>query len=62
VQPLMPKDIEAAEQEHVVKAPVRERIQQTLQVVKKLIEAQQEHRRVFSESTGCVVWDKGPVH
>jgi hypothetical protein len=62
VQPLMPKDIEAAEQEHVVKAPVRARIVLPLQVVPNLIAALQEHMRVFSESTGGVVWDKGPVH
>jgi hypothetical protein len=62
VQPLMPKDIEAAEQEHVVKAPVRARIVLPLQVVPNLIAALQEHMRIFSESTGGVVWDKGPVH
>jgi hypothetical protein len=61
VQPLMPKDIQAAEQEHVVKAPVRAKIVLPLQVVPNLIAALQEHMRVFSESTGGV-WDKGPVH
>ena len=62
VQPLMPKDIEAAEQEHVVKAPVRARIVLPLQVVPNLIAALQEHMRVYSESTGNT-WDaKGPVH
>jgi hypothetical protein len=61
VQPLMPKDIQAAEQDHVVKAPVRAKIVLPLQVVPNLIAALQEHMRVFSESTGGV-WDKGPVH
>ena len=49
-------------QEHVVKAPVRAKIVLPLQVVPNLIAALQEHMRVFSESTGGVVWDKGPVH
>ena len=61
VQPLMPKDIEAAQQDHVVKAPVRAKIVLPLQVVPNLIAALQEHMRVFSETTGGV-WDKGPVH
>lgn len=61
VQPLLPKDIEAAQQDHVVKAPVRAKIVLPLQVVPNLIAALQEHMRVFSETTGGV-WDKGPVH
>ena len=61
VQPLMPKDIEAAQQDHVVKAPVRAKIVLPLQVVPNLIAALQEHMRIFSETTGGV-WDKGPVH
>ena len=61
VQPLSPRDIEEAEAEHVVKAPVRAKIVLPLQVVPNLIAALQEHVRVFSESTGQQ-WDKGPVH
>jgi hypothetical protein len=61
VQPLSSSDIEAAEADHVVKAPVRARIVVPLQVVPNLIAALQEHMRVFSESTGAQ-WDKGPVH
>lgn len=61
VQPLSQRDIEAAEQNHVVRAPVRAKIVLPLQVVPNLIAALQEHMRVFSESTGAV-WDKGPVH
>jgi hypothetical protein len=61
VQPLSQKDIEAAESEHAVKAPVRAKIVVPLQVVPNLIAALQEHMRVFSESTGAT-WDKGPVH
>ena len=61
VQPLSPRDIEAAEAEHIVKAPVRAKIVLPLQVVPNLIAALQEHVRFFSESTGQQ-WDKGPVH
>ena len=61
VQPLSPRDIEAAEADHLVKAPVRAKIVLPLQVVPNLIAALQEHVRVFSESTGAQ-WDKGPVH
>ena len=61
VLPLSEKDIKAAESDHTVKAPVRAKIVVPLQVVPNLIQALQEHMRVFSESTGAS-WDKGPVH
>ena len=61
VMPLSERDIQAAQAEHVVKAPVRAKIAVPLQVVPNLIAALQEHMRVFSESTGTS-WDKGPVH
>src|SRR5436190_15997971 len=61
VQPLSERDIEAAEAEHIVRAPVRAKIVVPLQVVPNLIAALQEHMRVYSESTGQS-WDKGPVH
>jgi len=63
VQPLSQKDIEGAESNHVVRAPVRVKIVLPLQVVPNLINALQEHMRVFSESTGAT-WEsgKGPVH
>jgi hypothetical protein len=61
VQPLSQKDIDAAQADHVVKAPVRAKIVLPLQVVPNLIAALQEHMRVYSESTG-VSWNKGPVH
>jgi hypothetical protein len=61
VQPLSPKDIEGAESEHVIKAPVRAQIVLPLQVVPNLIAALQEHVRVFQESSGAP-WNKGPVH
>src|SRR5262245_58000320 len=59
VQPLSEKDIQAAEAEHIVRAPVRAKIVVPLQVVPNLIAALQEHMRVYSESTGQS-WDKGP--
>ena len=62
VQPLSPKDIEAAESNHVVMAPVRAKIVLPLQVVPNLITALQEHMRVFSESTGATWEQKGPIH
>ena len=48
VQPLSQKDIEAAESDHTVKAPVRAKIVLPLQVVPNLIAALQEHLRVYS--------------
>ena len=62
VQPLSQKDIEAAESDNLVKAPVRAKIVLPLQVVPNLIAALQEHMRVFSESTGATWEGKGPVH
>ena len=53
VLPLSDKDIQAAEADHVVQAPVRAKIVVPLQVVPNLIAALQEHMRVFSESTGA---------
>lgn len=61
VLPLSEKDIQAAEADHVIRAPVRAKVAIPLQVIPNLIAALQEHMRVFSESTGTS-WDKGPVH
>ncbi|HTI36904.1 MAG TPA: DUF3467 domain-containing protein [Vicinamibacterales bacterium] len=61
VQPLSQRDVEAAEADHVVRAPVRARIVLPLQVVPNLIAALQEHMRVFADSTGAT-WNKDPVH
>ena len=62
VQPLSQKDIEAAEQEHTIKAPVRVRIVLPLQVVPNLIAALQASmksksqlaltKRVFDRQSG----------
>ena len=62
VQPLSQRDIENAEADHVVRAPVRARIVLPLQVVPNLIAALQEHMRVFADSTGAGAWNKDPVH
>ena len=65
VLPLSEKDIQAAEADHVVRAPARAKIVVPLQVVPNLIAALQEHMRVYQESTGssgAPGWEKGPVH
>jgi len=61
VMPLTEKDIQAAEADHVIKAPVRAKVAVPLQVVPNLIAALQEHMRVYGESTSNG-WDKSPVH
>jgi Protein of unknown function (DUF3467) len=61
VMPLTEKDIQGAEANHVIKAPVRAKVAVPLQVVPALIAALQEHMRVYGESTGNG-WDKSPVH
>ncbi len=61
VLPLSERDIQKADAEHVVRAPVRAKVVVPLQVVPNLIAALQEHMRVYAESTGTPV-DKGPVH
>jgi hypothetical protein len=61
VMPLTEKDIQGAEANHVIKAPVRAKVAVPLQVVPALIAALQEHMRVYGESTGTG-WDKSPVH
>jgi hypothetical protein len=61
VQPLSQRDIEAAEADHLVRAPVRAKIVVPLQVVPNLIAALQEHMRDISESTR-LPWSKRPIH
>jgi hypothetical protein len=62
VMPLSEKEIREAESEHVVRAPVRSRIVVPIQFVPNLINALQEHWRVFSESQTPPAWTKGPIH
>lgn len=60
VMPLTEKEVKEAEADHVVRAPVRARIVVPVQFVPNLINALQEHWRVFSESYSNVDWNKGP--
>jgi Protein of unknown function (DUF3467) len=62
VQPLSQRDIEAAQAEHIVRAPVRAKVVVPLQVLPNLIAALQEHMRAFAESNPSAPWSKGPVH
>jgi hypothetical protein len=64
VQPLSEKEIRDAENEHVVRAPVRARVVLPVQFVPTLIAALQENLRVFSESHSPQPAPpaKGPVH
>ena len=55
VLPLSERDIQKADAEHVVRAPVRAKMVVPLQVVPNLIAALQEHMRVYAESTGTPV-------
>ena len=62
VMPLSEQQLRTAEQELLVKAPVRTRVVVPVQFVPTLVQALQEHMRVFSESYSNVGWTKGPVH
>ena len=64
VMPLSERELKEAEQDHVVKAPVRSRVVVPVQFVPNLIAALQEHMRVFSETYSNVGWSKDtpPVH
>jgi len=62
VMPLSEKELRSAENDQVVRAPVRARIVVPVQFVPNLVAALQEHMRVFSESYSNVEWSKGPVH
>ena len=63
VMPLSEKDIQGAESEHVVRAPVRARVVVPVQVVPALITALQEHMRIYSDSYAPPQpQNKGPIH
>jgi hypothetical protein len=62
VVPLSEQDVREAEQEHVIRAPVRTRVVVPVQFVPNLIAALQEQMRAFSETYSNVGWSKGPVH
>ena len=62
VLPLTEKDLQQAEAEHVVHAPVRVNVVVPLQMVPNLIGALQERMRVYSEQNAGAGWGQGPVH
>ena len=62
VMPLSEQQLRTAEQELLVKAPVRTRVVVPVQFVPNLIAALQEHMRVYSESYSNVGWNKDPIH
>jgi hypothetical protein len=63
VMPLSEQELQQAETQHVVRAPVRARIVVPVQFIPNLVAALQEHMRVFSDSYSNVGWTKGgPVH
>lgn len=62
VLPLTERDLQQAESEHVVKAPVRVNVVVPLPLVPSLITALQERLRAFSEQSEGGGWGVGPVH
>ena len=62
VMPLSDHDIQIAQQEHVVRAPVRTRVVLPVQVLPNLIGLLQDQLRSFQESSGNAGWNQGPVH
>ena len=62
VMPLSEQEVRDAEQQHIVRAPVRARVVVPVQFVPNLIAALQEHMGVFAEAYSNVGWSKGPVH
>ena len=62
VQPLSEHDIQSAQKEHVVKAPVRSRVVVPVQIVPSLIAALQEQLRVYNDAYANPAAPKGPVH
>jgi hypothetical protein len=57
--PIGEKDIEAAQESHVVRAPVRARLVVPVQMIPGLIAALQENFRLYQESFAS---PKGPLH
>ena len=62
VQPRSEQDVQVAQQEHVVKAPVRVRVVVPVQILPSLVAALQDQLRSYNESYANVGWSKGPVH
>jgi hypothetical protein len=62
VQPLSEQDIARAQQEHVVRAPVRVRVVVPVQIVASLIAALQDQLRSYNDAYAGAPVSKGPVH
>ncbi len=62
VMPLSDKEVKEAENQHVVRAPVRARVVVPVQFLPNLVAALQEHMRVYSESYANVGWTKETTH
>jgi hypothetical protein len=62
VLPLTERDLQQAETEHVVSAPVRVNVVIPLPMVPNLIAALQERLQAFSEQNPSGGWGAGPVH
>lgn len=62
VQPLSEQDLTLAQQEHVVKAPVRVRVVVPVQIVPSLIAALQDQLRSYNDAYANAPTPKGPVH
>jgi hypothetical protein len=62
VVPLSEDDVRNAQQDHIVRAPVRTSIVLPVQVLPNLITALQEQLRSFQESYSNPGWTRGPVN
>ena len=62
VLPLSEVDVKQAQQNHVVKAPVRVRVVVPVQILPSLIGAMQDQLTSFNEAYANVPPPKGPVH
>ena len=62
VQPLSEQDIQAAQQEHVVRAPVRARLVVPVQIIPSLVAALQDQLRSYNDAYAAGTSAKGPVH
>ena len=63
VMPLSERDIQNAEQNHVIRAPIKARLVVPVNFVPQLVAALQEHVRVYGEANPSPPdWNKGPVH
>ena len=62
VMPLSDQTVREAENQHIVRAPVRARVVVPVQFLPNLVAAPQEHMKVFSDTYSNVGWTKEPVH